>query len=167
LLTSVAGELAADGHRGEIISAGGTGTYEVTGRCAGVTELQAGSYVAMDSFHADLIGGFEVAVTVQASVLSRHGDLVILDAGRKAIGVEPGIPHAAGRPGETIFVNEEHLALRLAGGEIPHVGDQLALVSGYAPATVNLYDVYHVLEDGVVVDLWPVHARYGSQTTGV
>jgi D-serine deaminase-like pyridoxal phosphate-dependent protein len=33
----------------EVVSAGGTGTYDISGRITGITEIQAGSYVLMDS----------------------------------------------------------------------------------------------------------------------
>jgi D-serine deaminase-like pyridoxal phosphate-dependent protein len=33
------------------------------------------------------------------------------------------------------------------------------LLPGYTPSTVNLYDAFHVIEDGVVVDIWPVVPR--------
>jgi D-serine deaminase-like pyridoxal phosphate-dependent protein len=36
---------------------------------------------------------------------------------------------------------------------------------GYSPTTVNFYDMYYVVQDGVVVDVWPVFARYGTQTS--
>ena len=39
------------------------------------------------------------------------------------------------------------------------LGDTVELVPGYAPTTVNLYDVYHVVENGVVVDIWPIIPR--------
>ena len=32
-----------------IVSSGGTGTYFITGRYPGVTEIQAGSYITMDA----------------------------------------------------------------------------------------------------------------------
>jgi D-serine deaminase-like pyridoxal phosphate-dependent protein len=38
---------------------------------------------------------------------------------------------------------------------------------GYAPTTVNLYDCYFVIEDGAVIDVWPVCGRYGADTAGV
>ena len=47
------------------------------------------------------------------------------------------------------------------------VGDRVELMPGYAPTTVNFYDVYYVVADGRVVDVWPVLARYGSATAGV
>ena len=53
-----------------------------------VTELQAGSYVFMDAFHGSLVPGFAVSLTVLTTVLARHGDTVIFDAGRKSIGID-------------------------------------------------------------------------------
>jgi D-serine deaminase-like pyridoxal phosphate-dependent protein len=39
------------------------------------------------------------------------------------------------------------------------VGDPVTLVPGYSPSTVNYYDAFHVVRDGVVVDIWPVIPR--------
>ena len=36
----------------EIVSAGGTGTYDISGRIEGITEIQAGSYALMDTDYA-------------------------------------------------------------------------------------------------------------------
>ena len=47
------------------------------------------------------------------------------------------------------------------------VGDTVRLMPGYAPTTVNLYDCYFVIEDGLVADVWPVRGRYGAETAGV
>jgi hypothetical protein len=33
------------------------------------------------------------------------------------------------------------------------------LIPGYAPTTVNLCDVFHVVENGVVADVWPIIPR--------
>ena len=72
-LLEVVDHLAADGIDCEIVSAGGTGTYDLIGAHPRVTELQAGSYVFMDAFHGSLIPGFPVALTVLATVIGRHG----------------------------------------------------------------------------------------------
>ena len=37
-----------------IVSAGGTGTYDISGRVPGVTEIQAGSYALMDTDYGDV-----------------------------------------------------------------------------------------------------------------
>jgi hypothetical protein len=36
---------------------------------------------------------------------------------------------------------------------------RLEVVSGYGPTTVNLHDVYYIMEYGVVTDVWPIRAR--------
>jgi len=64
------------------------------------------------------------------------------------------------------FIHEEHTAIDLASGSALDVGDRVELMAGYAPTTVNLYDIYYVVEDGAIVDVWPIEARYGSATAG-
>ena len=39
------------------------------------------------------------------------------------------------------------------------LGDVAEVMGGYGPTTVNLHDVFHVVEDGVVTDIWPVTPR--------
>ena len=65
------------------------------------------------------------------------------------------------------FIHEEHTALELAADSTLAVGDRVELMPGYSPTTVNFYDIYYVVDDGRVVDVWPVLARYGSATAGV
>jgi len=161
-LIHVVDVLAAAGFDSPVISAGGTGTFDITGRNPRVTELQAGSYVFMDAFHGGLVPDFGIALTVLATVISHHGDLVILDVGRKAIGSDLTMPRLAGDIGELVYLNEEHAGVRVDPDAGLDVGDRVELVTGYGPTTVNLYEAYHVVSGGVVVDVWPVPARgYG------
>jgi D-serine deaminase-like pyridoxal phosphate-dependent protein len=139
--------LSQHGFESNIISGGGTGTYNITGAHPRLTELQAGSYVVMDAFHAQLIPGFPVALTVLGTVISRHGNRVILDSGRKVVG------------STTAGIAEEHLLVDVDADSPLKVGDRVEIVSGYGPTTVNLHDVYYVVEDDIVTDVWPVRAR--------
>ena len=163
-LFEVVDHLAADGIECEIVSAGGTGTYDLIAAHPRVTELQAGSYVFMDAFHGSLIPGFDVALTVLATVMGRHGDRVILDAGRKGVGIDLMLPSPVGIEATTAFVDEEHTGIDVPESSPLRYGDTVELMAGYGPATVNLYGRYHVIEGGVVTDIWPVMARYGSDT---
>ena len=70
LLSSV-GMVREAGLPCEIVSAGGTGTYDITGRIEGITEIQAGTYVLMDSFYMYDDLPFELAFTVLGTVLTR------------------------------------------------------------------------------------------------
>ena len=142
-----------------IISGGGTGTYNITGAYPRLTELQAGSYVVMDAFHAQLVPGFPPALTVLGTVLSRHGNRVILDSGRKTIGSELGLPALKDVPAVTFAIAEEHLLVDVDSASPLKVGDRVEVVSGYGPTTVNLHDVYYVVENDVVTDIWPIWTR--------
>lgn len=105
--------LAQHGFESPIISGGGTGTYNITGAHPRLTELQAGSYVVMDAFHAQLIPGFPVALTVLGTIISRHGSRIILDTGRKTVGSELGLPRLKDVAATTAGIAEEHLLVDL------------------------------------------------------
>ncbi len=151
--------LAQAGFPSKIISGGGTGTYNITGANPRMTELQAGSYVVMDAFHAQLVPGFPPALTVLGSVISRHGQRVILDSGRKTIGSELGLPQLKGIIATTSAIAEEHLLVDVEPTSQLKVGDKVEVISGYGPTTINLHEVYYVIENDRVTDIWPVHVR--------
>jgi D-serine deaminase-like pyridoxal phosphate-dependent protein len=151
--------LARAGFESKVISGGGTGTYNITGAHPRLTELQAGSYVVMDAFHAQLVPGFPVALTVLATVISRQGNRVVLDSGRKTVGSELGLPRLKDVPATTASIAEEHLLVDVDPGNPLRVGDRVEVISGYGPTTVNLHDVYYVVEKDVVADVWPVRTR--------
>ncbi|MEP7025647.1 MAG: hypothetical protein ABJB47_17970, partial [Actinomycetota bacterium] len=151
--------LRAGGLPAQTLSAGGTGTYNITGHHPEVTELQAGSYVFMDAFHGNLVPGFEVSLTTLTTVLARHGDTVILDAGRKSVGIDFVSPPILGHGYVARYYAEEHALFDVDEHFTAGVGDQVQLVSGYAPTTVNLHDVIFVVQGDRVIDAWPVFPR--------
>ncbi len=162
-------------HRGlptEIVAAGGLGTWDITGANERITEIHAGSYIFMDAFHRRLVPGFEPALTVLSTVISRSGQLAVIDCGRKAIGIDRAVPALVGTAGEVNFehgehfIHEEHTVLALKSEPDPGVGDTVMLMPGYAPTTVNLYDCFFVVEDEHIADVWPIRARYGTETAG-
>lgn len=159
-------ELIAAKHPSAVVlSAGGTGTYNITGKHPAVTELQAGSYVFMDSFHGNLVPGFEISLTVLATVTARHENRIILDAGRKSVGIDFTPPKIKNSELVASFCAEEHAIFDVNSKDEFAVGDRVELISGYAPTTVNLHDVIFLIEDDKVVNLWPVFPR-GPQDKG-
>jgi D-serine deaminase-like pyridoxal phosphate-dependent protein len=160
-LVGAVDHLAQHGYPSAVVSAGGTGTYFITGANPRITEVQAGSYVLMDCFHGNLVpGGFEIAMTVLATVISRQGNTLVLDAGRKAVGIDFVTPPLLAYPdGEVRYYAEEHCLVDFSGPPPLDLGDRAELIAGYGPTTVNLHDVFYVLEDDVVVDVWPVIPR--------
>jgi D-serine deaminase-like pyridoxal phosphate-dependent protein len=163
LVEQVVESLRHAGFPSEVVSMGGTGTYDITGADPRVTEIQAGSYVFMDMFHGNLVPGFSRALTVLSGVLARHGSTIVLDAGRKAIGIDYVLPVMASYPFfQARFFAEEHALFDVDARCDLKLGDTVELVPGYAPTTVNLHDAYHVVEGGVVTDIWPVFPRGGG-----
>lgn len=153
--------LSLHGHPCMDISAGGTGTYFITGAHPQITEVQAGSYTLMDAFHGNLVpGGFEVAMTVLGTVISRQGNTVVLDCGRKAVGIDFVTPPLVNYPeAEVRYYAEEHCLADFPGTPPLDLGERAEVMAGYGPTTVNLHDVFHVVERNVVTDIWPVSPR--------
>jgi D-serine deaminase-like pyridoxal phosphate-dependent protein len=156
--TGVADVLAAHGIPCQIRSAGGIATWRWTASYPGVTEIQAGTYVAMDNFHGQMVPDFEHSLTIQATVISRQSDKVIVDAGNKSV-ADPADVTIVGHDHEVFRFDEEHGIFAAPGGSPLRVGDSVALVPGYSPSTVNWYDAYHVISGDVVVDIWPIIPR--------
>jgi D-serine deaminase-like pyridoxal phosphate-dependent protein len=160
LFVHVAEVLENDGIPCPIRSAGGTATWDWTAGHPGVTEVQAGTYAVMDGDHGSMIDGFDVALTVQATVISRSAGRIIVDAGSKSIGVGDFSPiRMRGHPSQTVRLDEEHGIFSCERTCPLKVGDAVTLVPGYAPSTVNMYDAFHVVENDVVTEIWPVVPR--------
>jgi len=158
-LAGAASAIRSAGLPVEVISAGGTGTYDLTGSYPGITEIQAGSYVFMDAARQDLVPEFALGLTVLSTVVSRQDDTLVVDAGKKTIGVDFALPRLVGVEAKTRYVSEEHTVFDVAPSCALVVGQPVEIVPGYCPTTINLHDVYHVIEDGKVVEIWPVFAR--------
>lgn len=165
-LASVRDLLERSGLKCEVISAGGTGTYDITGADHRVTEIQAGSYALMDAFHGSLVPGFVAALTVLTTVVSHHGNTIVLDAGRKAVGIDLAPARMVGYDYSARYFAEEHTLFDVDDRCPLRLGDRVELLPGYGPTTVNLYDVYFVVKGGVVIDVWPITARGSDSLYG-
>jgi 3-hydroxy-D-aspartate aldolase len=156
----------------EIVGGAGTGTFAIEAASGVYTELQAGSYVFMDTEYAricDKSGGpyreFEHSLFVLASVISTpSADRAIVDAGLKSISGERGPPWVHGRPGmECAGISDEHSKLTMTRGATPPIlGDKIWLIPGHCDPTVNLHDWYVGVRNGRVDALWPIGARGAS-----
>jgi D-serine deaminase-like pyridoxal phosphate-dependent protein len=159
-LLGVADALRADGLPVEVVSAGGTGTYALTGALAGITEIQAGSYALMDTTYARYGLPFGEALRCLATVVSVHGRLAVLDAGLKALAVDHGNPELPDDVlASVLFLSDEHATLRIDEGFRPRPGDRLWLRPSHVDPTVNLHDRLYAVRGDDVVDTWRVEAR--------
>src|SRR5207244_2060190 len=81
----------------EIVSAGGTGSYNISGRYPGVTEIQAGSYLVMDTDYRQCCTDFHLALSLLTTIISKTGgERVVVDAGLKTLSAERGMPSVKG-----------------------------------------------------------------------
>jgi D-serine deaminase-like pyridoxal phosphate-dependent protein len=160
-LIAAADYLADHGLECGVLSGGGTGTYAITGSNPRINEVQAGSYLLMDVFHERMIPGeFEPALTVLGSVVSQKGRTAVLDAGRKVIGIDYVMPKLVTDIGGTVrSVAEEHSAVDFDGDSPLRLGATVEIFPSYAPTTVNLNEMFHVIQSDVVVDVWPIGPR--------
>ncbi len=149
-----------------IVSAGGTGTYKITGRRPGITELEAGSYVFMDTTYRQVLTDFDLSLTVLATVISRPANnRVILDCGTKTLAGDYGTPTIQGLPPAARWrLSEEHSIWVYEENEPDlKVGDKVRVIPGHCCSTVNLHDAYHVIQREKVVDFWPIAAARKTQ----
>jgi len=164
-LVDTAGQLRAAGLPCEIVSGGGTGTYDISGRVAGVTEIQAGSYALMDTDYGDVGVPFEQAFFVLGTVVSRPAaDRCVADAGHKSTTKDHALPRVHGVDGAAVTsLNDEHATIAIPAACALRVGDRVRLVPSHTDPTMNLHDAIYAFEGERIVDVWPVSARgYGA-----
>jgi D-serine deaminase-like pyridoxal phosphate-dependent protein len=137
---------------GGMISAGGTGTYDIN---HWATEIQAGSYALMDTAYAKLGLPFEQALSVLATVISVSRDWAVADCGLKALGMDHGDPTVEGA--QVWFCSDEHLVF---APEIPvRVGDRVHVLPAHVDPTVAYHEHLHLVDGDDVIESWPVDLR--------
>lgn len=152
-----------------IISGGSTGTYNIDTE-NGLTELQCGSYVFMDTGYRK-IGGksnpavyedFAPALTVMTTVVSkRHPHQCTIDAGNKAM-LRP-TDEAKGMP--WIMVENqgaEYGILKWKDGDRDlRLGERVELYPTNLDMSVNVYDRIYVARGERIVGVWTIMGRSG------
>ena len=161
-LTGSADRCRAAGLPIDIVSCGGTGSYWVTARQPGVTEIQAGGGVLGDVMYRQRFGvDHDCALRIIATVTSRPTpERVICDAGRKTMSADSATPEVQGLAVTSARFSAEHGALTLAEpSDAPAVGDRLEFLAGYSDTTVVLHDAIYATRNGVVEAVWPLLGR--------
>lgn len=156
-LTDKAMEMLAQAHQavgGDIISGGGSGTWLVNRL---VNELQAGSYVLMDTAYTQQDLPFVQGLFVESTVISVAPDYVVCDAGLKALGMDHGLPEVL-QAAEIVYCSDEHTVFRPA--ERLSVGDRVRLVPAHIDPTMAKHPELVVVTDGIVTDRWAIDLRH-------
>ena len=146
----------------EIISAGGTGSYEYSSNIEGITELQAGGGIFMDrkyreEFH---VNSLDIALHLQTSNTSRRSGQIVTDAGFKAISSCHGVPIVTNWPELSLkYLSAEHGVWELGEtASIPPLGHQLSLILGYTDSTTMLHKNFYGFRNGVLENVLPISA---------
>jgi len=162
VLVASADQCRAAGLDVEIISCGGTGTFQITAGIKGVTEIQAGGGIFCDVLYESWGVHHPFALRVSSTVTSHPvPNRLVTDAGRKALSVdiaEPrpvGIEHVAG-----VRLGAEHGIIDLAQpNDDIRVGDKIEWIVGYGDTTVCLHDEMIAVRGDRVEVIWPILAR--------
>lgn len=137
---------------GEVVSAGGTGTWDFDMK---VTEIQAGSYALMDTAYSRLALPFEQAFWIWATVISVSEKFAVADCGLKAMGMDHGNPDVDGS--RVWFCSDEHLTF--SRESLPRVGEKIRVVPAHVDPTVAYHEVFHLISGEEVLDTWPIDLR--------
>jgi len=146
LLVAAAGDVG-----GDLISAGGTGTYDCN---TWATEIQAGSYALMDALYDRQGHPFRQAAFVLADVVSRAADWSVANAGLKAFGMDHGNPGLHGS--DVWFCSDEHTSF----SPPVSVGDRVRLVPAHIDPTMAYHERLYLYSGEDVIDTWPIDLRW-------
>ena len=137
---------------GDVISAGGTGTFDVNELA---TEIQAGSYSLMDSAYAKLGLPFEPAFWVWSTVISVSAGFAVADCGLKALGMDHGNPSI--ESAQVWFCSDEHVTF--APERAVRVGDRIRVWPAHVDPTVAYHERLHVADGDDLVESWGIDLR--------
>jgi D-serine deaminase-like pyridoxal phosphate-dependent protein len=155
----------------EIVSGAGTFTYRFAAQVAGISEVQAGSYLLMDTAYQEHgVHEFDCALRVLARAISRPSypgaeNLAIIDTGKKAMSVLLGNPVVKSPAGANVLsLSDEHGRIILQEDATPlRVGDPVELWVRDANGTINQFDRFYAVREDIVHAVWEIPIR-GSHT---
>ena len=177
-LTRLRDEAARAGVGVEELSVGATPTLRFSAQARGLTELRPGNYVYFDRTQVALGAATleDCALTVLATVVTKHDRRIILDCGSKTLTNDQarGITKAAGfgavlsrdDNGRTVDesltierLSEEHATVAVTGSTRLEPGDRVQVVPNHSCVVSNLVDCVRLVEGDRVIDTLPVAAR--------
>jgi D-serine deaminase-like pyridoxal phosphate-dependent protein len=140
-----------------------TGTYSITARLPGVTEIQAGGGIFSDMYYSEQMRmDHDHALTILATVTSRPTlTRIVCDAGKKTMSGDAAVPRPLGIEGvKSVTLSAEHMRIELKEPNTNlRVGDKVEFVVGYSDTTVFLHDELYGITDERVEVVWPILGR--------
>ncbi|MCW4027294.1 MAG: alanine racemase [Candidatus Bathyarchaeota archaeon] len=159
----------------EIVSAGSTGTHEVTGMYPGITEIQPGSFVFGTGPEGTGYGFatvnnayFKSSLSVLTQIIGcNFPDRVVTDAGLKVMSAGFGPPRVRIDDElvdcEEVSLSEEHGAIRFKeGSDIRNRlmwGQKIEFIPSHCCTCINQHNNIFVIKDSKLAAVWPITAR--------
>jgi D-serine deaminase-like pyridoxal phosphate-dependent protein len=154
-----------------ILAGGSTGTYNLDHE-TGLTELEAGTYVFMDTEYF-IVGGKDgdmkryndwvPALTIMTTVDSQHHPgSITTDYGTKALAKKTN--EVKDMPWLGVDVQgavDGALTWKEGAGSMPKLGERVEIYCTNLDQSTNAFDCYCVTRGDTVVDVWPIMARSG------
>lgn len=161
VLVETAEALRNDGHEIDVVTTGGTGTAEFCVTVPGVTEVQPGSFLFMDTDYRNAVGSlYANSLTILASVISKQGPKrVTIDAGLKSLTTDSGLAECKTGGYAYGVLGDEHGSLSWTDGPDLKIGDHVEMIPSHIDPTINLHDLYYAHRKGVIEEIWAVDGR--------
>ncbi|KAJ5389424.1 uncharacterized protein N7496_000492 [Penicillium cataractarum] len=162
ILTSTAESFRLAGFNIDVVTTGGTGTAEFCASVPGVTELQPGSFIFMDTDYRNAVGTFySNSLTILSTVVSKQGPrAVTIDAGLKSLTTDSGMAECSdSRYKYNEFGDEQGSLMWEEGTPDLAVGDRVEIIPSHIDPTINLHDLYYAYRGEVIEEIWPVDSR--------
>jgi len=162
ILTETAEAFRKAGHNIQVVTTGGTGTAEFCVTVPGVTEVQPGSFLFMDTDYRNAVGTFySNSLTILSTVISKQGPKIItIDAGLKSLTTDSGLAECKTTGYTYGVLGDEHGSLSWGDDALElKVGDKVEMIPSHIDPTINLHDFYYAHRNGVIEEIWSVDAR--------
>ena len=174
-LNKIINKLKKENLSPQIISGGGTGSYDIDTKSKLFTELQTGSYIFNDVEYDNVntyksnTNPFKSGLFIASSIISIIDDYnYIVDAGLKAFSTDSKyLPKPMGslpKNSKYTFMGDEHgkITLPRESNKKLNYGEILIIQPSHCDPTVNLYDKCYLIEKDKISKYWFVDARgYG------
>ena len=174
-LNKIINKLKKENLSPQIISGGGTGSYDIDTKSKLFTELQTGSYIFNDVEYDNVntyksnTNPFKSGLFIASSIISIIDDYnYIVDAGLKAFSTDSKyLPKPMGslpKNSKYTFMGDEHgkITLPRESNKKLNYGEIIIIQPSHCDPTVNLYDKCYLIEKDKISKYWFVDARgYG------
>ena len=174
-LNKIINKLKKENLSPQIISGGGTGSYDIDTKSKLFTELQTGSYIFNDVEYDNVntyksnTNPFKSGLFIASSIISIIDDYnYIVDAGLKAFSADSKyLPKPMGslpKNSKYTFMGDEHgkITLPRESNKKLNYGEIIIIQPSHCDPTVNLYDKCYLIEKDKISKYWFVDARgYG------